>query len=121
MIRPLLLLAPLALTLGACSESAPEEAEDKAPTAREVQAAIDKGTKLAPPDRDVFAEKFAAACPSQEKVNKALCRAQGMGSHDFTCEYGLGDDDYLRHEGVLSEVEGEYVLQDPDTVCAQGA
>jgi len=44
-----------------------------------------------------------------------------MGSHDFTCKYSLGDDEYLRHEGVLSEVEGEYVLQDTDTVCAQGS
>ncbi len=121
MIRTLLVLSPLALALGACAESPAEEAESKAPTAREVAAAIEKGSKLAPPNRDVFAEKFAETCPSQEPVNKADCRAQGMGSHDFTCKYGLGDDDYLRHEGTLSEVEGEYVLLDPETVCAQGA
>ena len=120
MIRTLSLLAPLTLALGACSPAA-EEAEEQAPTAREVQAAIEKGTKLSPPDRDLFAAKFAEACPSQKPVNKATCRSQGMGSHDFTCEYGLGDDDYLRHEGTLAEVEGEYVLQDTDTVCAQGA
>ena len=120
MTRTLFLLSPLALVLGACSESPAEDAEPKAPTAREMEAAIKEGGKLAPPNRDTFAEKFAAACPSQKKVNKALCQAQGMGSHDFTCEYGLGDDEYLRHEGVLSEVEGEYVLQDPETVCAQG-
>lgn len=121
MIRTLLLLSPLALALGACSEGPAEEAEAKAPTAREVEAAIKEGSKLAPPTHDTFAEKYAAACPSQKKVNQALCKAQGMGSHDFTCEYGLGDDEYLRHEGTLSEVEGEYVLQDTDTVCAQGS
>lgn len=120
MIRTLLILSPLALALGACSESPAEDAKAKAPTAREVAAAIEKGSDLAPPTRDTFAEKFAAACPASKKVNKADCRAQGMGSHDFTCKYGLGDDEYLRHEGVLSEVEGDYVLLEPETVCAQG-
>jgi hypothetical protein len=121
MNRTLLVLSPLALALGACSEGPAEDAERKAPTAREMAAAIEEGGKLAPPNRDVFAEKFAAACPSQKPVNNADCRAQGMGSHDFTCKYGLGEDEYLRHEGTLSEVEGEYVLLDPETVCAQGA
>lgn len=121
MIRTLVILSPIALVLGACSQGAEDDAEPKAPTVREMQAAIDKGGKLAPPTRDTFAEKFAAACSEQKPVNKAVCRAQGMGSHDFTCEYGLGDDEYLRHEGVLSEVEGEYVLIEPETVCAQGA
>lgn len=120
MTRTLFILSPLALVLGACSEAPAAEAEPKAPTAREVEAAIAKGGKLAPPNRDTFAEKFAAACPAKKPVNQAECRAQGMGSHDFTCKYGLGDDEYLRYEGVLSEVEGEYVLQDTDTVCAQG-
>lgn len=118
MIRTLLILSPL--VLAACSE-APAEDGSKAPTAKEMQAAIEKGGKLAPPTRDTFAEKFAAACPKQEPVNKANCLAQGMGSHDFTCEYGLGDDEYLRHEGVLSEVEGEYVLLETEKVCAQGS
>ncbi|MEO0641797.1 MAG: hypothetical protein AAFY47_00060 [Pseudomonadota bacterium] len=121
MIRTFLILSPFAFILAACSQDTSDNAADGAPTAREVEAAIKDGGKLSPPDRDVFAEKFAAACPSQEAVNKAICLAQGMGSHDFTCEYGLGDDEYLRHEGVLSEVEGEYVLLDPETVCAQGA
>ncbi|MEM9085459.1 MAG: hypothetical protein AAFR70_12270 [Pseudomonadota bacterium] len=119
MIKKLLILAPLALA--ACSE-APAEEEPKKPTANEMKAALEKsGPKLLPPNRDTFAEKFAAACPSAKEVNLAECRAQGMGSHDFTCKYGLGKDEYLRHEGVLSEVEGEYVLQEPETVCAQGA
>ncbi|MEM7702296.1 MAG: hypothetical protein AAF251_10205 [Pseudomonadota bacterium] len=121
MIRTLLVLSPIALALGACSETPAEDAEPKAPTAREVEAAIKEGGKLSPPNRDLFAEKLAAACPALKPVNQAECRAQGMGSHDFTCKYGLGTDEYLRHEGVLAEVEGEYVLQDTDTVCAQGA
>ena len=36
MTRTLFLLSPLALVLGACSESPAEDAEPKAPTAREV-------------------------------------------------------------------------------------
>ena len=123
MIRTLLLLTP-ALVLAACSEAPAQDApEDAKPTAREMQAAIENndGPKLAPPDRDLFAEKFAAACPSQKPVNKAFCQAQGMGSHDFTCEYGLGEDEYMRHEGVLSEVDGEYQLLETEKVCAQGA
>jgi len=119
MIRTLFLLAPLALA--ACSEAPAAEPETKKPTANDVAAAIEKGSSLAPPNRDLFAEKLAAACPAVKPVNQADCRAQGMGSHDFTCKYGLGDDEYLRYEGTLSEVEGEYVLQDTDTVCAQGA
>ena len=119
MIRTLFILAPLALA--ACSEAPAQDIEADKPTANEVAAAIEEGSKLSPPNRDLFAEKLAAACPALKPVNQAECRSQGMGSHDFTCKYGLGKDEYLRYEGVLAEVEGEYVLQDTDTVCAQGA
>jgi hypothetical protein len=108
------------LALAACGE-APAQEGPKKPTANDLKAAIEQGGRIAPPTRDTFAEKFAAACPSQKPVNKADCRAQGMGSHDFTCKYGLGDDEYLRHEGVLSEQDGEYVLLESEKVCAQGA
>jgi len=120
MIRTLLICLP-ALALAACGD-APAKEGPKRPTANEMKAALEKeGPKLAPPTRDLFAEKFAAACPDKKSVNNALCKAQGMGSHDFTCEYGLGDDEYMRFEGVLSEVDGEYQLLNPETVCAQEA
>ena len=122
MIRTLpLLIAPL--VLAACSEAPAQEAEgDSAPTSREIAAAIENAEpSLAPADRDTFAEKFAAACPSAKAVNKASCRAQGMGSRNFVCEYSLGDDEFMRHEGVLSAADGEYVLDNPEKVCAQGA
>ncbi|MEM6858235.1 MAG: hypothetical protein AAF559_10215 [Pseudomonadota bacterium] len=122
MIRTLFILSPLALTLAACSEGPAEEEAPAKPTANEMKAVLaEEGPTLSPPNRDLFAEKLAAACPALKPVKNADCRAQGMGSHDFTCKYGLGKDEYLRYEGVLAEVEGEYVLQDTDTVCAQGA
>ena len=58
MIKKLLILAPLALA--ACSEAPAEEAPKK-PTANEMKAALEtRGPKLLPPNRDTFAEKFAA-------------------------------------------------------------
>lgn len=117
MIRIAVILAPLSLVVAACSE---EVAEAPAPVeTTAVQEEV--GPTLHPPDRDKFAERFAAACPSAQEISTAMCRAQGMGSHDFTCEYGLGDDEYMRHEAVLHEVDGEWEVENPEEVCAQGA
>jgi len=115
MTRFILILSPLALA--ACAQ---EPAEAPAPV--ETTAIEEEiGPTLHPPDRDKFAERFAVACPAAPQISTAMCRAQGMGSHDFTCEYGLGDDEYMRHEAVLQEVDGEWEVEDPDAVCAQGS
>lgn len=119
MIPRLAFTLALPLAFVACSEDASQTSA--APEAQAASEPVKAGPRLSPPDRDLFAERFAEACPDAEAVNEVSCLAQGMGSHDFTCEFGLGEDEVLRYEGVLSEVDGEYVLQDADSVCAQGA
>ena len=44
-----------------------------------------------------------------------------MGKADFTCQFGLGDDHYLRYDATLTPGDGEWTLVDPTTTCAQGA
>ncbi len=118
MTKLAVILLPIAtLALAGCGDSAAEpEAPAPAETAEVVAPEEDS---LPPADRDSFAAAFAAACPAAEPVNNASCQAMGMGSDSFLCEYGLGDDEYLRHKGVVSQGEDGYVLDDPETVCAQ--
>jgi len=115
MTRIFLVLSPLALA--ACSEEVAETSAPIEPTA--VKAEV-KPT-LHPPDSEKFSGLFAEACPSAKTISTSMCRAQGMGSHDFTCEYGLGNDEYMRHEAILHEVEGKWEIENPESVCAQGA
>ncbi|MEL6877524.1 MAG: hypothetical protein AAGL68_05430 [Pseudomonadota bacterium] len=115
------ILLPVAiLSLAACGE---EPTPVDTPTPEEtIQAQAEDLPE--PADRDAFAAAFSAACPNAKSVNNASCTAMGMGSPSFLCEYGLGDDEYLRHEGVVTRSEeGElaYTLDDPEKVCAQGA
>ena len=117
------LIPALLLTLAACGEEPATEVVEETPSVEESLAAeAEEGTE--PADRDAFAAAYEAACPNSKPVNNASCTALGMGSPSFLCEYGLGDDEYLRHEGVVTvSEEGElaYTLDDPEKVCAQGA
>jgi hypothetical protein len=118
MIRILTLVTPVALILAGCSE---EVAEAPAPAPAETAAMMPEPEEtLHPPDRDKFAERFAAACPAAPQISTAMCRSKGMGSRDFTCEYGLGDDEYMRNEAILTEVDGDWEVAEPEKVCAQG-
>ncbi len=109
-------LAPIALLLLAgCGEepaAQPVETQAAAPVAPATPT-------LPPPDEEIFAATFAAACPNAEPVAISACRSMGMGETDFACEYGLGDDAVLRHDATLTPGEGEWALVDPETVCAQ--
>ena len=103
--------------LAACGEEAPAPAPEPVETATpepEVPA-------LPAPDQALFTELHAAACPNAKPVNTAVCRRAGMGSDDVICEYGLGDDEYLRNKAILSAGESEWTLNDTETVCATGA
>ena len=111
-----LLLPALALSLAACGEEpapAPAETPTAAPTA--VQPS------LPAPDQASFSAALAKACPEAEPVNTAVCKRAGFGSSDAICDYGLGEDTYLRNKATLTPGEGEWTLKDPETVCAAGA
>jgi len=114
--RPLVALAPFALVLlSACSEepaAQPVETQATAPAAPETPS-------LPAPDEEIFSTVFAAACPAAEPVATSVCRSMGMGESDFACEYGLGDDEVLRHDATLTPGDGQWALADPETVCAQ--
>ena len=109
-MKKLTLILPIAL-LAACGE---EPAPEPVPTETAAPEPIET---LAAPDQALFSGKYAEACPSEDAVNTAVCRRAGMGSPDVVCEFGLGEDEYLRHKGTLTAVDGEWQLADPENVC----
>jgi hypothetical protein len=109
------LIPALALALAACGE-------EPAPAPVETPVATPEPTPSLPaPSQASFTALLAEACPEAEPVNTAVCKRAGMGSPDVVCEYGLGDDEFLRNTAVLTAGEGEWTLKDPATVCAAGA
>ncbi len=111
-MNKLALTLPLAIALlTACGE---EPAPEAAATQAVAPEAIDT---LPAPDQALFTEKYAEACPEEEAVNTAVCRRAGLGSPNVICEFGLGEDEYLRNEATLIEGEGEWTLADPENVC----
>ena len=76
-------------------------------------------SSLPAPDQALFGELFAKACPEAEKVNTAVCKRAGFGSTDVACEYGLGEDKYLRDKATLTPGEGVWTLKDPEAICKQ--
>ena len=110
-IAPLFaLLAPVTLLAACGEEPAPEPTETVAPV---------EIVELPAPDEALFTEVFAASCPNAEPVATAVCR-RGMGAPTASCEFGLGDDDVLRHDATLEIDEtGEgWMLADAEAVCA---
>jgi len=118
-MKTVILLAATAATLvlGACSEPSAQ------PTPAETPVAAVEPTEpaLPAPTQEIFSETFAAACPEAKTVAIASCRSLGLGETDFLCEYGLGNDEHLRHKATLTPGDGEWTLADPETTCAQGA
>lgn len=110
-------LLPL-LALAACAEEAAPAPE---PTPSETAMAEPIEPALPAPDEAVFAETFANACPSAKPVSTSVCKRAGFGSEDMICEYGLGDDEYLRHSATLNPGDDAWIVADTETVCAQGA
>ncbi len=116
MTKLALLIPALALSLAACgSEPAP------APVETPVAVPTPEEPALPTPDQAIFSEVFAAQCPAAKPVNTAVCKRAGLGSPDVVCDYGLGDDEYLRNKAVLTAGEGAWTLKEPETVCAAGA
>lgn len=108
-----LLALPLLLTLIACGEE-PAPAPQPAPTA----TVASPTANLPPPALEVFSEVYAAACPDAPPVNVAVCRRAGLGSPEVVCEYGLGEDEYLRNRATLVAADGAWTLSNPAEVCA---
>lgn len=106
------------LALAACGE---EPAPAPEPTATETAVAEPEEPALPAPDEEVFAATFAKACPSAKPVSTSVCKRAGLASDNMICEYGLGDDEYLRHKATLTPGDGEWIVADTETVCAQGA
>ncbi|WP_324826891.1 hypothetical protein [Qipengyuania zhejiangensis] len=103
------------LALAACGqEPAPE------PVATET-AAPEPVASLPAPDQALFTEVFGSTCEGAEPVNTAVCKRAGMGSPDVVCEFGLGEDSYLRHKATLTANEDStaWVLTDPAAICAE--
>ena len=117
-MKPAYLVACIAptLLLTACGDN------DAAPeAAAATQPAAPAEPSLPPPDEAVFATAFAQACPEAEKVSQSICKANGLERDSFSCEYGLGEDEYMRYDAQLEAGVDAWAVADPETVCAQGA
>ena len=101
------------MALAACGEEpapAPEPTETVAP---------EPVVSLPPVDESLFSSIMADACPSIEPVNMSIC-SRGMGADTVSCEFSLGDDEYLRNDAVLeaNEAGDGWVLSDAEALCA---
>ena len=112
-ITSLTLCLPL-LVLAACGE----EPATEPVTAPVVEA--EPVVSLPAPDEALFTELFAETCPEADAVNTSICR-RAMGAETVSCEYGLGEDEYLRNDATLEigESGDAWVIADAEAVCAQ--
>lgn len=107
---------PLLVVLAACTQE-----EAPAPQATQAAAAPAPTQSLPAPDQALFTTTFAAACPEVEKVSNAVCKRAGLGSTDVICEYGIGEDNYLRHKATLTPGDGQWTMVQPEKICAEHA
>ena len=100
--------------LAACGEEpAPEPVET--PVA-EAEPQVD----LPAPDQDLFREVFAKTCEGAEPVNMASC-SRALGADAASCEFGLGEDEYLRHDATLAvnEAGDGWMLENAEALCTE--
>ena len=102
--------------LAACNSEAPVE-----PEAVQAQVALPIKPSMPAPDEELFAATYAEACGESQPVSGSLCKSQGFGKEGFVCEYGFGDDEYLRNETIIVPVEGKWTLAEPEKTCAADA
>lgn len=105
------------MALAACNSQ-----DSAAPPAAEATDAVaDAGPSLAPPGAQEFKDAWAAACPSAEPVGTALCKSKGMTDPNFTCDFGLGEDEYRRNTAELMRGQDRWELADAEQACRIGA
>ena len=110
-MKTIALILPL-IALAACSQ---EPAAAPTPTA--TPAPPPPSPALKAPDQATFTAIFAETCPEAAKVNMAVCKRAAFGSDEVVCEYGLGDDAYLRNKATLAPADGKWALQNAEAVC----
>ena len=111
-MKKIALLLPLAL-LAACGEApAPE------PTATATTPA-EPVVSLPPADEGAFKAAFDSACEGTEPVNSAVCK-RALGADTVTCEFSVGEDEYLRHSAQMTanEAGDGWMLADAEKICA---
>lgn len=109
-MKKLALLLPLALLAACGEEPAPEATAAAVATPEPVET-------LPAPDQALFAGKYAEACPDAEPVTNAVCKRVTLGADDVLCEFGLGEDEYMRNKATLTPSEGAWAFADPENVC----
>lgn len=106
------------MLVAACSSEDPEQAR----TAEAAGPAPEQErVTLPPPRREEFAAAWAEECPDAEPIGKALCKSKGLVDPNFTCNYGLGDDEYRRHTAELAPGDAKWELVDPAEACVVGS
>ena len=115
-----------ALALAACGETGEDAEIDMSGTA--VGTGSGQATAEAPaptstlpaPDQALFTEVFAETCEGAEPVSNAVCR-RAMGADTVSCEFGLGEDQYLRHDATMMANDDNtgWMLQDAEALCAE--
>ena len=106
------ILLPLALLAACGEEPAPEPTQAAAPA--------EPIHNVPAPDQALFTQVFAATCPDAEPVSRAICQ-RPMGDENAYCDFGVGEDEAMRHEATLEiDESGEnWQLADAEALCAE--
>ncbi|NCP19960.1 MAG: hypothetical protein GW855_12465 [Erythrobacter sp.] len=113
-MKTLAFILPALVLLAACDQ-APE------PAPAPEQPTPEPTASLPATDQDLFTTVFEETCEGAEPVNTAVCKRAGLGSDDAICEFGLGDDTYLRNTATLTanDAGDGWVLADPEKICTE--
>ena len=113
-MNKLAFILPAFALLTACDQ-APE------PAPAPEQPAPEPTASLPATDQELFSKVFAETCEGAKPVNTAVCKRAVIGSNDAICEFGLGDDTYLRNKATLTanDAGDGWVLADPEKICTE--